>query len=899
MAQPLLKDPIVSAGPIRTGAGTGTLTVDKLTHFTTAQDYTLTCISTAPDSLFSVVGSLDGPVGIAKVGTQFFDDDLKIFLTIQQGPTLFIVGDKFDLTVENGSDLNQDNIDSYDELTQKNFGEGTKGSLSGDHNLRFSDTDINARLLIADLLFVATTAGDAGNDVQIAYADAIAAVASTGSIGGFAWTAATAGTGGNSITVQLISDVLAGAETATVLSNAITIHLQGSVSTKNQILAALNANPAVAALASYSMLGSGTDTVAAPVAATNLTGGANAIGSAGSPGVVVAGNLITIRFPAGKVTATEIKTAFDGSVAALALASCTIIGNGAEPQSEPRGAENLSGGLTKTFAFNERELTDDSNFYEGNASILAEDVTAQGRLAVSKDAAFGGQIRTPGIPDIQTYIQRLMQDQRISLRTSDHSKIQWSKPSLTFEADIVIDSNDTGFINKIDVADSPITIADGESLYVILERMHDTYLTPVVASAVPAVINAFRIATRFGDNIILWDNTLIRDGKAVRVGEGGEGGTARVDLYDPVSTTLPSGASATIDGVSLTNGMLVLFSNLSVDANRIYKAAGVGTSITWTAQSSWSTGLDPVLSDDVIVMRGTAFGLQRGIFDGSDFSFNDTVRYFSGTDYWEVSSLKTFALTASTTASLFTITLAGSENLIVDYSIIRGTRKETGTLHITSDGTSVAVTTSGAYIGASGVTFSGDISAGTLRVRYTADGSSGIPTVKYYVRRWSDSPGGPAGIPSYSGGVSGIAAAGSNTQIQYNDSGNFGADADFTWDKTNNVLTIANLNITGLATATLADNTASPAVAFQYSASTYPFVVIEFSIKRDTQYQVGRMLIVSDGTTASITVDSTNASGDPGITFSVDISAGQVRLLYTSTSTTFTPQLKYSMRRWT
>ncbi|MBI2234963.1 MAG: hypothetical protein HYU57_08305, partial [Micavibrio aeruginosavorus] len=35
-------------------------------------------------------------------------------------------------------------------------------------------------------------------------------------------------------------------------------------------------------------------------------------------------------------------------------------------------------------------------------------------------------------------------------------------------------------------------------------------------------------------------------------------------------------------------------------------------------------------------------------------------------------------------------------------------------------------------------------------------------------------------------------AAGANTQVQFNSGGSFGADADYTWDMTNNVLTIAN-----------------------------------------------------------------------------------------------------------
>src|SRR5271165_4193723 len=40
--------------------------------------------------------------------------------------------------------------------------------------------------------------------------------------------------------------------------------------------------------------------------------------------------------------------------------------------------------------------------------------------------------------------------------------------------------------------------------------------------------------------------------------------------------------------------------------------------------------------------------------------------------------------------------------------------------------------------------------------------------------------------------VSGSSAAGSDTQIQFNDGGSFGADANFTWNKTNNTLTLGS-----------------------------------------------------------------------------------------------------------
>jgi hypothetical protein len=346
--------------------------------------------------------------------------------------------------------------------------------------------------------------------------------------------------------------------------------------------------------------------------------------------------------------------------------------------------------------------------------------------------------------------------------------------------------------------------------------------------------------------------------------------------------------------------MLVLFSNLTVGSDRIYEVSGVGVSLVWTAQSMWSTGLDPVLGDSVLVTQGLGFGLSTGLFDGTDFKFNDVVRFFNGVDYWELSSLQTQSLLASTTDDVFSIQMVGSENIIVDYSIIRGAIKETGTIHITTDGTDVAVTTTGAYIGTSGVSFSGDINLGDLRLRYTADGSGGTATMKFFVRRWSDAAGGPAGVPSYSSVVSGVTAAGADTQIQFNDLGNLGADADFTWDKTNNVLKIKDLELTGVrGPVTLNDNEASPQTIFTYDASDYPFVIIEFSCIRDGIYQIGRIMITNNGADIGFSEDSvpTDIMG-LGITFSAVIVGTDVVLQYTSTNTGFAASFKYTMRRW-
>jgi len=80
----------------------------------------------------------------------------------------------------------------------------------------------------------------------------------------------------------------------------------------------------------------------------------------------------------------------------------------------------------------------------------------------------------------------------------------------------------------------------------------------------------------------------------------GIGGIIICSLYNPVSTTLPTGVSAIVDGVSVVNGDLVLFSNLSSGNNRVYEVSGVGSSLVWTAKTVFQNGL-AVSNGEVVI----------------------------------------------------------------------------------------------------------------------------------------------------------------------------------------------------------------------------------------------------------------------------------------------------------
>lgn len=264
-------------------------------------------------------------------------------------------------------------------------------------------------------------------------------------------------------------------------------------------------------------------------------------------------------------------------------------------------------------------------------------------------------------------------------------------------------------------------------------------------------------------------------------GSGGSGaGFQEIDLHDVYSTALPTGTGANIDGVALVDGMKVLFTNLAVGNNSVYQVSGVGTSLSWSAQNMFALGsTTPQNGATVLVLQGTAYNNQIGIFDSTYWSFGDLSRQFNiYGDYYETSSPRKLQLNPSTTDVVFQVAATGSENFIVDFSIVRGLNKETGSLYITHNGIEAAIATSNANINSTGVTFTADIDSGNVRLLYTADASVGTPILTFSIKRWSDASGGPASsLPSYT--VSSIVANGSS-QTAYVMSDNSGTPVNCT-----------------------------------------------------------------------------------------------------------------------
>lgn len=100
------------------------------------------------------------------------------------------------------------------------------------------------------------------------------------------------------------------------------------------------------------------------------------------------------------------------------------------------------------------------------------------------------------------------------------------------------------------------------------------------------------------------------------------------------------------------------------------------------------------------------------------------------------------------------------------------------------------------------------------------------------------------------------------------------------------------------SSVSLSDNVSNqPAVT--WALTTYDVIHLTYSIKRGSgNIEVGQLTLSSDGTSADITQGSVISFGTLGVTFSADVQGGNIRLLYTTTSTGTAATLKYRAFTW-
>ncbi len=215
-----------------------------------------------------------------------------------------------------------------------------------------------------------------------------------------------------------------------------------------------------------------------------------------------------------------------------------------------------------------------------------------------------------------------------------------------------------------------------------------------------------------------------------------------------------NGTGWTNDGSSMP-AVILYGATVGAGNNEVYKAAGVGTSISWSPVGIFGGNVQPSAGDLIIFSDGIQFANQIAEFNGSTFQINNPVRYFNGTDFWEQSAIQTTALSDNSSGTVFSVTAAGSENIVVDFSLLRSSQKEVGTMWITNNGTNAFIAIGGVAASTIGVTFSVALVSGSLVLSYATTSTGSGATMKYAVKRWSDSGGGPTGLPSYNPGVPG------------------------------------------------------------------------------------------------------------------------------------------------
>lgn len=447
---------------------------------------------------------------------------------------------------------------------------------------------------------------------------------------------------------------------------------------------------------------------------------------------------------------------------------------------------------------------------------------------------------------------------------------------------------------------SPLQLAVNQSVYVTINRNATSTPGYTIANttAVPVGENVFVLASRLsGPEVYLWNSTCVLDTVPLAPSDVP---LVECDFFDPLSTTLPTGNPVTIDDVSVQADQLVVFGNLSSNANRMYKAVGVGTNITsWTAQYKFEGRLDPTTADTIMVRSGQGFAWQVGKFNGTDWVFNDYVRYFNGADYFEQSALVSAEIVNNTTTPVFTMEWAGSEHMIVDFSIVRSTARETGTMRIVTDGADAEVSTDSSYInGNSGITFTANVSGDDLTLNAIATNTGSNAQLKYSIRRWSSSfPGGPGGVPSYSGAAPTPTPAASPVNgIQFNSGGVLAANSNFTIDVADASMSFNGLRQGVLSSAiTILDNQASAVNLFELEA-VHSCFILEYSINKEGFSRVGHLQIAFDGTNVACN-DSYVETGATGVVLTA-IVAGGIWIQYTSTNGAGNGTFKYCSRKW-
>jgi hypothetical protein len=133
--------------------------------------------------------------------------------------------------------------------------------------------------------------------------------------------------------------------------------------------------------------------------------------------------------------------------------------------------------------------------------------------------------------------------------------------------------------------------------------------------------------------------------------------------------------------------------------------------------------------------------------------------------------------------------------------------------------------------------------------------------------------------------------SGLNTEIQFNDEGDLGANSEFTYDKANSTLIIVKTRVNSafdITGNTVTTTTTDSTTLFSFSTATYGSGKFVVQATDNTKRQVTEILVVHDGVTAYATEYAIIRTNGNLFNLEVDIDSNNVRLKTTSTSSNST-----------
>jgi hypothetical protein len=196
--------------------------------------------------------------------------------------------------------------------------------------------------------------------------------------------------------------------------------------------------------------------------------------------------------------------------------------------------------------------------------------------------------------------------------------------------------------------------------------------------------------------------------------------TLSSDLTTHIADTSTHGITSTIVGISETQTL----TNKSIDADTNTVTNIKNADIKAAAAIAKSK-----------LAAGTASRVE--VTDSSGLLTESAITSTELTYLDDAEALTSVALTDNATTTAYSAAVASFDSIFLMYSMKRGSsNKESGFIMVASDGTNVAVANSNASVGTLGVTFSGDIDSGNVRLRAALTSTGTGITFQYKAVKW-------------------------------------------------------------------------------------------------------------------------------------------------------------------